>query len=134
MSKVVTFTEAASLAIHAVVMIAQQEENKLINANYIADATGASRNHLSKVMQRIVKQGIVSSLRGPNGGFKMKKNPSEVTLYDVYEAIEGPIQMEGCPLERPICPFEKCIMGGIIHKVTNDMKKYLMEATISKFI
>jgi len=133
MSKIVTFSEASSLAIHAVVLIAGNND-KLINVNKIADATGASRNHLAKVMQRIVKQGIVSSLRGPNGGFRMKKDPSSISLYDVYVAIEGPIEIEGCPLERPICPFEKCIMGGIIHKVTNDMKRYLMEATIEKFL
>ena len=133
MSRIVTFSEASSLAIHAVVLIAQSD-NELINVNKIAEATGASKNHLAKVMQRLVKQGIVSSLRGPNGGFKMKLDPKEVTLYDVYVSIEGPITLEGCPLERPVCPFEKCIMGGIIHKVTNDLKKYLMDATVEQYI
>ena len=133
MSKIVTFSEASSLAIHAVVLIAQSD-GQLINVNKIAEATGASRNHLAKVMQRLVKQGIVSSLRGPNGGFKMKMPATEVSLYTIYESIEGPIIIEGCPLERPICPFEKCIMGGIIHRVTNDMKKYLMESTVDQFL
>ncbi len=133
MSKIVSFSEASSLAIHAVVLIAQSGD-QLINVNKIAEATGASRNHLAKVMQRLVKQGIVSSLRGPNGGFKMKMKAKDVNLYTIYESIEGPIVIEGCPLERPICPFEKCIMGGIIHKVTNDMKKYLLESTVDQFI
>ena len=133
MSRIVTFSEASSLAIHAVVLIAQSGD-ELINVNKIAEATGASKNHLAKVMQRLVKQGIVSSLRGPNGGFKMKIEPKDVTLYDIYESIEGPIELEGCPLDRPVCPFEKCIMGGIIHKVTNDLKKYLMDATVEQYI
>lgn len=132
MSKVVTFSEASSLAIHAVVFVAGSSHRA--NVNEIATATGASKNHLAKIMQRLVKQGIFSSVRGPNGGFLLKKEPSEITLYDVYECIEGPILNEGCPLERPICPFEKCIMGGIIHKVTNDMKHYLTTETIDKFI
>ena len=133
MSKIVTFSEASSLAIHAVVLIAQSGD-QLINVNKIAEATGASKNHLAKVMQRLVKQGIVSSLRGPNGGFKMKIPAAEVSLYKIYESIEGPIIIEGCPLDRPICPFEKCIMGGIIHKVTADMKKYLIESTVDQFL
>ena len=133
MSKIVSFSEASSLAIHAVVLIAQSGD-QLINVNKIAEATGASRNHLAKVMQRLVKQGIVSSLRGPNGGFKMKMTAKDVNLYTIYESIEGPIVIEGCPMDRPICPFEKCIMGGIIHKVTNDMKKYLLESTVDQFI
>jgi len=132
MSKVVSLSEAASLAIHAVVLIAQND--KLINVNQIAEATGASKNHLAKVMQRLAKQGVVTSNRGPNGGFKMKADAKTLTLYHIYECIEGPIELEGCPLDRPICPFEKCLMGGIIHRVTNDLKKYLMEETVDKYL
>ena len=133
MSKIINFSEASSLAIHAVVLIAQAK-GEAVNVNSISDATGASRNHLAKVMQRIVKHGIVTSMRGPSGGFKLKNNASEVTLYDVYECIDGPIILEGCPLDRPICPFEKCIMGGIVNKLTNEMKTYLQKETISNFI
>jgi Rrf2 family protein len=132
MAKVVTISEAASLAIHAVVLIASSD--KLINVNQIADATAASRNHLAKVMQRLGKQGIVTSSRGPTGGFKLKRPANELTLYDIYESIEGPIEIQGCPLERPICPFDKCLMGGIIHRVTHDLKKYLQAETIDKYI
>lgn len=132
MSKVVTLSEAASLAIHAVVLIAGAD--KLVTVNQIATATESSRNHLAKVMQRLVKSNLVSSTRGPAGGFVLKKEASEITLYDIYFAVEGPIELRDCPLDRPICPFEKCIMGGIIHKLTNDFKKYLMESKVSSFI
>ena len=132
MSKVVNISEAASLAIHAIILIAASD--KLINVNQIAEATGASKNHLAKVMQRLGKQGLVASSRGPNGGFKLKKKPNEFTLYDIYESIEGPIEIEGCPMERPVCPFEKCLMGGIIHKVTSDLRTYLEAETIDKYI
>jgi len=133
MSKIVNFSEASSLAIHAVVLIAQAD-GKPVNVNTISEATGSSRNHLAKVMQRVVKQGIVQSMRGPSGGFIMNIDADKVSLYDVYECIDGPIITEECPLGRPICPFEKCIMGGIIHKLTNEMKTYLKESTISKFL
>lgn len=132
MAKVVTLSEASSLAIHAVVLIAGT--NKLVNVNQIAEATASSRNHLAKVMQRLVKSNILSSTRGPSGGFVLKKPANEISLYDIYLTIEGPIELEDCPLDRPICPFEKCIMGGIIHKLTNDFKKYLLEEKVSNFI
>ncbi|MFH1001229.1 MAG: Rrf2 family transcriptional regulator [Bacteroidota bacterium] len=132
MAKVVTLSEASSLAIHAVVLIAGT--NKLVNVNQIAEATASSRNHLAKVMQRLVKSNILSSTRGPSGGFVLKRPANEISLYDIYLTIEGPIELEDCPLDRPICPFEKCIMGGIIHKLTNDFKKYLLEEKVSDFI
>jgi len=132
MAKVVTLSEASSLAIHAVVLIAGSE--KLVNVNKIAEATASSKNHLAKVMQRLVKSSLVSSTRGPAGGFVLKKPADEITLYDIYFAIEGPIELQDCPLDRPICPFDKCIMGGIIHKLTNDFKKYLMTEKVANFI
>lgn len=132
MAKVVTLSEAASLAIHAIVLIAGAD--KLINVNKIAGATASSKNHLAKVMQRLVKSNLVISTRGPAGGFALKRAASDITLYEIYEAVEGPIELQDCPLDRPICPFDKCIMGGIIHKLTNDFKKYLMESTVDRFI
>lgn len=132
MAKVVTLSEAASLAIHAIVLIAGAD--KLINVNKIAGATASSKNHLAKVMQRLVKSNLVNSTRGPAGGFALKRPASEISLYEIYEAVEGPITLQDCPLDRPICPFDKCIMGGIIHKLTNDFKKYLMESKVDSFI
>jgi len=137
MAKVVTISEAASLAFHAIVLIAGAD--KLVNVNQIAEATASSKNHLAKVMQRLVKSGLVSSTRGPAGGFVLKKPASDINLYDVYYAVEGPIELQDCPLDRPICPFDKCIMGGTIHKgtihkLTNDFKKYLIDSKVSSFI
>ena len=132
MAKVVTLSEAASLAIHAIVLIAGSD--KLVNVNKIAEATASSKNHLAKVMQRLVKSNLVSSTRGPAGGFVLKRPATEITLYDIYFAVEGSIELDNCPLDRPVCPFDKCIMGGIIHKLTNDFKKYLMDSKVSSFI
>ena len=132
MSRIVTLTEAASLAIHAMVLIAQTDHQ--INVNFIAEQTGASRNHLAKVMQRLVKDGLVKSTRGPLGGFKLAKKPEEISILTIYEAIEGSIKVDGCPFDRPICPFHLCLMGNIISKVTIDIRQYFEEQTLDKFI
>jgi Rrf2 family protein len=71
MSNIVQLSEAASLGIHAMVIIARS--NKIINANTIAEMTDASRNHLAKVMLTLAKMGLVKSLRGPSGGFVLAK-------------------------------------------------------------
>lgn len=132
MARLVTLTEASSLAIHAMVLIAQNEHQ--INVNTIADQTGASRNHLAKVMQRLVKDGLVKSTRGPLGGFVLAKKPGEISLLQVYEAIEGPIQEDGCPFDRPLCPFNLCLMSGVIAKATHELKEYFAEQTLDKYI
>lgn len=116
MTKIVTISEAASLAIHAMVLIARS--NKSLNVNHIAQQMSASRNHLAKVMQRLVKDGFVKSTRGPAGGFVLNKSPEEITLLSIFESIEGPVEFTGCPLNQKVCAMGQCLMEGVIEEAT----------------
>ncbi len=132
MAKIVQISEAASLAIHAMVLIARAENQ--INVNVIADHTGASRNHLAKVMQRLVKDGYLKSTRGPLGGFVLNKKAKDINFLEIYESIEGTVLETTCPLDRPVCPFDKCLMGGLVTKLTNEFKDYMKGQTLDLYI
>lgn len=132
MNKVVQLSEASSIGIHAMVLIARSEVH--MNVSDLAERIGASRNHLAKVMQRLVKDGFVKSSRGPTGGFLLAKVPEEITLLDIYESIEGPIEPAACPLDRQVCPFEKCLMGGVVNKATIEIREYLKANTLKEMI
>ena len=132
MAKIVHLSEAASLAIHSMVLIAKADSH--INVNVLAQEMGSSRNHLAKVLQQLVKFNYLKSVRGPSGGFVLNVNPAEITILDVYQAIEGRIETPECPLDRQICPFDKCLMGGMVKSVTDQFKEYFEGQTLEKFI
>lgn len=132
MAKVVSLSEAGSIAIHAMVLIAQK--NKMLNVTEIAEETGSSKHHAAKVMQRLVKDRYLSSTRGPAGGFKLLKNPEEITLLEIYESIEGKIEASECVMEKTICPFNKCIMNNIAKELTNNFTSYLGGQTLDKYL
>lgn len=132
MAKIVHLSEAASLAIHAMVLIAKSDTH--INVNVLAQEMGASRNHLAKVLQQLVKFNYLKSVRGPSGGFVLNMHPSELTILDIYQAIEGKIETSQCPLDRQICPFDKCLMGGMVKNVTDQFKSYFEGQTLEKFV
>ncbi len=132
MAKLVHFSEAASLALHAMVLIAKSDTH--VNVNSIAEEMGASRNHLAKVLQQMVKHGFLKSVRGPSGGFILSKPADQMTILDIYEAIEGKIDVPECPLDRQICPFNRCLMNGLVTDVTLQFKKYFGEQTLEDFI
>lgn len=132
MAKLVHLSEAASLAIHAMVLIAQSKNH--INVNKLAVRMEASRNHLAKVLQQLVKYEFLRSVRGPNGGFLLNKDAATINLLDIYEAIEGSIDVAECPLGKQICPFNKCLMGGLIRNVTSQCKDYFASQTLDIFI
>lgn len=132
MSKIFALSEAASIAIHSMVLIARSGEG--INAVKIAEFTGFSKNHIAKVLQRLVKSDLLKSVRGPSGGFTMKKETGDLTLLDIYQAIEGPIELTDCPLSYEICNFDKCLMGNVINKLTSEFRKFLQEQTLSSYL
>ena len=132
MAKIFSMSEAASIGIHGIVLIARAENG--INAVKIAGITGLSKNHISKVLQRLVKNDLLKSVRGPAGGFTLKKPPESISLLDVYESIEGPVEITDCPLAHDICGFENCIMGTIVNKMSTEFRKFLGEQTLNKYL
>jgi len=132
MSKIFALSEAASIAIHSMVLIARAGDG--INAVKIAEFTGFSKNHIAKVLQRLVKSDLLKSVRGPAGGFSMKKNPKDLTLLDIYQAIEGSIEMTDCPLAYEICNFDRCLIGNVINRLTSEFRKFLEDQTLSTYL
>jgi Rrf2 family protein len=132
MSNIVALTEAASIGLHSMVLIARSDE--ILNVSKISDFIGSSRHHVAKIMQRLSKAGFVSSNRGPSGGFVLKKLPGEIRLLDIYEAIEGPLQVQTCPMNRDVCPFGECLLGDLSFRVSGEIKQYLESRTLQDYL
>ena len=132
MSKIVTLSEAASIALHGMILVAKSD--KLINVVQIAEATDSSKHHVAKVFQRLVKENFIESQRGPSGGFSLKKKPEEISLLEIYEAIEGKITVNECPLDKAICPFNKCILNNVTKDMTIQYRNYLESQTLDMYL
>ena len=131
MSKIITLSEAASIAIHSMVLIASSDEG--LNVTKISERTGASKHHVAKIMQRLVKEGFLYSQRGPTGGFHLNKTPADISLLNIYETIEGKLSDTTCPLAHPVCPFDKCLMGGIVTKMTKEFREHMSNQLLSDY-
>jgi len=118
-------SEATSLALHAMALLAQNGKRSL-SCNEMASALSVSEAHLSKVLQRLGKEGYVSSTRGPKGGFRLARLPDQVSLLDIYEAVDGPVEFADCLFEKPVCADDtKCIMGDLLESVDHQVIGYL---------
>ena len=121
MSGILKISEAAVLGLHAMVFIAKNHD-KMATTKEIAGFHNASLAHLSKVMQRLVRAGMVKSVRGPKGGFKLGENGEKITLLQIYELFEGPIDMNNCLFDISVCGRKNCVFGNLIKEV-NTMTK-----------
>jgi Rrf2 family transcriptional regulator, nitric oxide-sensitive transcriptional repressor len=131
MSNVMKISEATSLALHTMVYLAGKPE-KTVSVNEIAEILGISEAHLSKVLQRLSKAGLVESNRGPKGGFKLIKSPEEITLIKIYEVVEGPLQHSDCLYSTKICNNEECIFHGLLGTMGKMFRDYLTNTKLSE--
>ncbi len=132
MSKIFSLSEAGSIAIHSMVLIAKSDSK--LNVIKIAERTGSSKHHVAKVLQRLVKDDFLSSNRGPHGGFTLKRAPENINLLEIYESIEGKIEITDCPMDNLICPFDKCILGNVIGTMTQNFKDYMQSQKLSNYL
>ncbi len=82
---------AAAYAVFATAHLAEHGNGTPIQGRDIADACGIPSGHLLKILQQLVRAQILSSERGPAGGFVLRKAAGDITLLEIVEAIDGPI-------------------------------------------
>ena len=128
MGNLVRISEPASLSLHAAALLARRPDQRVSNQE-IAAALRVSEHHLAKVMQRLAKIGIVTSTRGPRGGFELALPPDEITLLQLFEAVEGPLGDAECLLGQQVCDGGDCLVGELVHSVHRHVRHYLAETT-----
>ena len=133
MPRLIKLPEAASLGVHAAVILAGRR-NGLVSVRELADGLRASGAHLSKVMQRLAHAGIVHSTRGPRGGYVLARPAGQVTLLEVYEAIEGAVEPARCVFGAPVCGRKSCVFGGLTEELDARFRTYLANATLSDLV
>ena len=130
MNKFPSISEASSIAIHSLALVANHEGS--INVNQMAEKTGFSRNHIAKVMQVLVRQGYLRSGRGPKGGFELLKKADQVSLLEIIELIEGKMDHSFCGIDEGKCPFENCVFGNLPAEFAEKFKEFYENRTISE--
>ena len=131
MSSPFRMSEAASLALHATALLASGPRRP-VAARKIATALHASQAHLSKVLQRLARAGLVTATRGPAGGFALGRPAGAITLLEVYEAIEGPLRAPDCLFGRAVCAGGDCICGDLLSDVHGRTRRRLAGTKLSK--
>ena len=132
MSSLLNISEGTSLAFHGLALMAEKAPERL-NVKSLAADLHASEAHLAKVLQRLNKAGIISSVRGPSGGFVLNKPVDEISFLNVYEILENPVTLEDCPLGKTQCSFSECIFAGKLSKISRDIYHALEEIKLSDF-
>lgn len=94
---------ATDYAFRAILFLAGQPKEQVVDAHTIAQQQVIPMRFLLKIMPSLIKAGIIKSQRGAGGGYLLAKEPQDITLLEVVEAIEGPLHINMCLGEDAFC-------------------------------
>jgi len=86
----VKLSEGVEQAIHSVLLLSGLPIDGVLPASTLAEYHGVSTSYLLKHLQNLANAGILLSIPGPKGGYRLAREPQQITLLDVVLAIEGP--------------------------------------------
>jgi Rrf2 family protein len=102
------------------------------SAKEIADSYRIPLALLSKVLQKLAKNGFLQSEQGTNGGYRLVRSPQSITALEVIRSIDGPIFLTACFTEHGGCDqSEGCIVREPLRKVHDGIQKLLASISIA---
>ena len=113
------FTKRADYGLMAIHYIAVNEATAgAVSAKRIAEEFRIPPELLAKILQRLAKEGLITSQNGPKGGYVLAKRPTAITVGAVVRALEGPIRIVECYEEASECPqMERCSLRRPVQKI-----------------
>jgi Rrf2 family protein len=116
----------------AVKHLAEKDTGGACNTREIANAYGIPTELLAKVLQKLVKNGLLVSQHGAEGGYALARHPSTVTAFDVIRAIDGPLLITSCVTARGACTqAPTCTVREPLSKVNEIITQALSSVTIA---
>ena len=124
--------------LRALVHLAEREEREggqPVRAAEIAEALEVPANYLSKLLNRLARAGLVSSARGPRGGFMLLRAADELTLLEALAPVEADWEKQRCLLGRAECTdADPCPAHGEWKGVREQIQQFLSETVIADLV
>ena len=126
------FSKACEYGIRAVIYIyAASRNDKKVGIKEISEEIGSPAHFTGKTLQMLSRQGIISSVKGPNGGFFMDETQGQITLLEIVRTIDGDGIFRGCGLGLKNCSeSQPCPIHEEYKAIRDEMKKMLNSKNI----
>ena len=127
-----TFSKSFGYAVRGILYIAvMQKEKRYVPVEEIAAQLFVPRHFMGKILKKMVKEKVLSSLKGPTGGFTISEYTLEVSLFRLVDLLDGQGLFRTCTLGLKECsPLNPCPMHYQMEAVNAKLKTILCETTI----
>ena len=125
------FSTSIEYAIHGLIYLAKAVPGSLVLTTEVGSATAIPEPYLRKVFQQLCRSGLVDSQRGARGGYRLARDPGQISLKDVVESIDGSLPTYTCLRDNRSCTLgAPCPVHGAFEEARQRMEEVLEAASI----
>ena len=125
-------TQTADYAVRTVVYLTLHGNNGPVAAAVIAKEMIIPVDYISKVVQALARAGLVDSVAGRNGGAWLARDPAELSMLEIIEAVDGPVALTRCVIRPGACPrYSYCVVHDFWKSAQKGLVGVLSETKIA---
>lgn len=129
------FTRGVEYGIEGILYLARHGRGEPALVREVSRATSIPETFLSKIFQRLATKGLVRSRRGFRGGFRLARPAKRITLREIVEALQGPIELHRCLDHlRARGRQQRCHLRRVFRKVQNKVASILENTTLEDIL
>jgi Rrf2 family protein len=128
-------TRQADYAVRAVLHLAKMKKGERATTSSIAKEQRIPPSFLAKIISQLSVAGLLHTSRGARGGVTLARDPKDITLLKVVEAIDGPIQLSECVTEDEVCPFnDQCPIRTVWREAQDELVARLKKTDFAQLL
>ncbi|MCK4353117.1 Rrf2 family transcriptional regulator [candidate division WOR-3 bacterium] len=120
--------------LRAMLELSRKNGIDVTSAKSISEEQGIPMAYLERILYALHQAGLVESVRGPGGGYKLRKLPSEISIGDILRALEGPIVISKCLLKNECNRINDCIARVLLKRLSNKFEQVLDEVSLEDIL
>ncbi|MFJ8513423.1 Rrf2 family transcriptional regulator [Lysinibacillus xylanilyticus] len=124
------YSKATNYALHTMLFLAKEATNKPLGVQQLAEMQDVSSTYLSKILTKLVKEGMINSVSGANGGYTLSWNWENISFLDIIHAIEGKSSLFDCCLYND----PKCVIKEVMLSAEETLENELRNRKISDLV
>lgn len=121
-------------AILGLIILVKKSDDNFYDVKALAREHNLSETLLPKVFQKLAAADIIESKIGPNGGFRLLKNPKELSLMQIFNAVQIPNILKCYAGKAPYCPESSCPLRDTVSKIETFLEEFLSNTTLYELI
>jgi len=129
MLKITRKTEYALIALRH---LRKNNEGVLSTSKEIASKYDIPKELLAKILQNLVKNNIISSTKGPSGGYEIATDPANINMTIFFEVMEGPFGIVDCYSDSGCDKLNTCTIRTPINRLNNSIRSVLDKMTLAE--